>query len=362
MKWLNTLGLQMILLFTLILFVNSSLQAQQLPGTVIGTVYDDSTKDPLISTAVYLSGTTIGAASNSEGNFTIRQVPPGIYELSVRYLGYEQQNLKFEIQSGETINFGDIFLRVEPLVLGDVIVEAKRDQEWLDNYSLFKRSFLGQSKNADLTEIMNPGILEFSVDRSTNELIATAPAEIHIVNQSLGYELFTEIDTFRFNTRDDVGYNFHRTRFVELETADPIQQDIWNRNRNTTYNGSFSHFLKSLVNGTAADVFNIANGEITHVNTRRAAVYGGTLRTEQLVFLVETKREIPLIVFYQNHLRSEIQFTFLNVLLVDNYGNLMNPDEIILHGDWALERMADMLPTDKLINSSDGNVGLTESN
>ncbi len=362
MKWLHPLSLQMILLFTLILFVHTSLQAQQIPGTVTGTVYDDSTKDPLISTAVYLSGTTIGVASNSKGDFTIRNIPPGIYELLVRYLGYEQKNLKFEIKSGETINFGDIFLRVEPLVLDDVIVEAKRDQEWLDNYSLFKRTFLGESRNAKLTEIMNPEILEFSFDRSTNELIATAPSELHIVNQSLGYELFTELNTFRFDTINHFIFYFHRTRFVELETDDPNQQDIWNRNRNTTYSGSFSHFLKSLVDGTAADVFNIANGDITHVNTRRAAVYGGTLRTEQLVFLVETKREIPLIVYYQNQLRSEIQFTFLNVLLIDNYGNLMNPDKIILHGDWALERMADMLPTDKLINSSDGNVGFSETN
>lgn len=335
------------MLCTVLLFAHTSLHAQQSTGTVIGTVYDDSSKEPLISTTVFLSGTTIGAASNSEGEFTIRQVPPGIYELVVRYLGYKQQNMTFEIKSGETYNFGDIFLQVEPLNLGDVIVEARRDQGWLDNYSLFKRSFLGQSKNSESTEIMNPEILEFSVDRSTGELLATAPSELHMVNHSLGYELFTQLEVFRFDTRNDVGSTFHRTRFVELETDDPKQQDTWNQNRNATYNGSFRHFLYSLMNGTAEDDFNIVNGDITHVNTRRATVYGGTFRTEQMVFLVDTKRDIPLLVRDQKLQSSEIEFTFLKTLLVDRYGNLMNPHQVVLYGSWARERIADLLPTDK---------------
>lgn len=352
MEWLNKLSPQLILLFTLLLFVNPSLYAQEAPGTVIGTVYNASTNEPLISATIFLSGTTIGTASDTEGKFTLQQVPPGFYELVVRYIGFEQQMMTFEIDSGETTNFGDIFLRVEPVTLDDVIVEANRDDEW-HNYNLFKRSFLGQSENADLTEILNPEVLDFSIDPDTGELVATAQSEIHIMNHALGYELFTELESFRFETGDDIGYSFHQTRFIEMESEDPEQQEIWNQNRNTTYNGSFRHFLDSLVDGSVNDYFKIVNGDISLVNTRRATLHGSTRRIIQLVFLVETRRDKPLIVRDQNRQRSEIEFPSLKVLLVDIYGNLMNPHQVILYGNWALERMADLLPTDKHFSPSD---------
>jgi len=336
--------ISMVSIFFLIDLSNS--YAQRTTGSVSGTVIDTETNLPLISATIYLSGTTVGTTTNTEGLFVLNNVPAGIFELVVRYVGYEQLILPFEIETGVSRNFGELGLHVETFLLGDIVVEATRDQEWLDKLSLFKRSFIGQSSNADQTEIMNPEILEFTIDQRTGELLADADEDLHIINKSLGYELFTELDSFRFNTKNDNGYYYHRTRFNPLETDDPEQEEIWSMNRNNTYYGSLRHFLVSLTENRADDVFNIANGEVTHVNTRRASVYGGTVRTEQLVFLVETRRDIPLIVGYQNKLRSEIDFPFVNVILVDTYGNLMNPKQVVLYGDWAKERMADLLPSD----------------
>lgn len=353
MRILKKLILLFSLHFTLIFAVNSALLAQETTGTVRGNVFDEETSEPLISTAVYLSGTTIGVASDTEGEFILRNVPPGIYELVVRYVGYEQVTIPFEIKSGETIYFNDISLRYEAVIMDDVVVEARRDQEWLEHYSLFKRSFLGQSENAAHTEIMNPEILDFTIHQRTLDLIATAKSELHIVNHALGYELYTDLDSFSFDTNYDNGFYYHRTRFVELEPDDPQQQEMWEQNRQKTYNGSFKHFLSCLIDGSADEVFNIENGDVTHVNTRNARAYGSNIRTEQLVFLVETRRQIPLLVGYQDRLRSEIDFTSFNVLLVDRYGNLLNPNQVILYGDWALERMADLLPTNLQFTPSD---------
>ncbi|MEX0945459.1 MAG: carboxypeptidase-like regulatory domain-containing protein [Balneolaceae bacterium] len=331
------------ILIALFLLSTTNTNAQTSAGTVTGTVIDDESSLPLISAAIYLSGTTIGIASDSDGRFTLNNVPPGIYELVVRYVGYEQLILPFEIEAGGRKNFGELRLDIETFIFDDIVVEARRDLEWLEHYSLFKRSFLGQSENAGYTEIMNPEVLEFTVNRKTIDLVATAGAELHIINHALGYELFTELVSFSYDTKNDYGAYYHRTRFVEME---PEQQESWVNNRQKTFDGSFSHFLQSLINGTADEVFNIENGEVTHVNTRHASGYGSNIKTEQWVFLVETSRKTPLLVGYRNRLRSEIDFTSLSVLLVDNYGNLMNPHQVILYGDWALERMADLLPSD----------------
>lgn len=58
-------------------------------GTVRGFVYDKTTGEPIIFTNVVLKGTTIGAATDVNGYYSISKVPPGRYTLTVLYLGYD---------------------------------------------------------------------------------------------------------------------------------------------------------------------------------------------------------------------------------------------------------------------------------
>lgn len=76
MRILEKLILLFCLHFALIFVINTALFAQDRTGTIRGSVYDEETFEPLISTAVYLSGTTIGVASDTEGVFVLRNVSP----------------------------------------------------------------------------------------------------------------------------------------------------------------------------------------------------------------------------------------------------------------------------------------------
>jgi hypothetical protein len=64
-------------------------------GKISGRVYDKSTSEPLIGVNVVVEGTTLGASTNTNGDFIIDNLAPGKYTLTVSYIGY--RNLKANI-------------------------------------------------------------------------------------------------------------------------------------------------------------------------------------------------------------------------------------------------------------------------
>jgi len=73
------------------------------PGTIKGVVKDGYSGETLIGANVFIEGTSLGTVSNLEGEYTLRSVPPGTYELNVRYVGYHNVTVNVEVNSGETV-------------------------------------------------------------------------------------------------------------------------------------------------------------------------------------------------------------------------------------------------------------------
>jgi len=48
-------------------------------GKISGKVVDKETKEPLIGASVVIQGTTLGAATDINGNYVILNVPAGVY-------------------------------------------------------------------------------------------------------------------------------------------------------------------------------------------------------------------------------------------------------------------------------------------
>ena len=57
-------------------------------GKIAGTVADKETGEPFVGANVMIVGTTQGAASDANGNYTILYVPPGLYSVQVTAMGY----------------------------------------------------------------------------------------------------------------------------------------------------------------------------------------------------------------------------------------------------------------------------------
>ncbi|MBN1478882.1 TonB-dependent receptor [candidate division KSB1 bacterium] len=86
-KW--CFHIMLVLILVLPAIVNSGTT-----GKIVGKVVDSESGDVLPGVNVVVEGTTLGAASDLNGQFIIMRVPPGIYSVRAMMMGY--QNLKYE--------------------------------------------------------------------------------------------------------------------------------------------------------------------------------------------------------------------------------------------------------------------------
>ena len=63
-------------------------------GKIVGTVTDVKTGAPLIGANVIIEGTSLGTATDINGNILILNVDPGTYCIRTTYIGYQNQRLE----------------------------------------------------------------------------------------------------------------------------------------------------------------------------------------------------------------------------------------------------------------------------
>ena len=98
------------LIFLIFLLINISAFAAE--TSIEGTVKDAKTGEPLFGANVMLVGTSMGAATNMDGKYSISNVIPGAYSISATYIGYKSVKEKLVIKNGETVKFN---FQLEPV-------------------------------------------------------------------------------------------------------------------------------------------------------------------------------------------------------------------------------------------------------
>jgi hypothetical protein len=220
----------------------SAAQAQSRgTATLVGIVTDAETGDPLPGANVIIAGSTRGAAADENGRYELRNVPIGAQRLYVSVVGYEAgvQNLNLR-EPGIVVT--DFALAPDPVEIGEVVVEAERDEQWLRRFERFKEAFIGETPNAEQVEILNPEVISFSGRLSNLTAYAAEPLEIE--NQALGYRLTYFLKDFR-TTRS-------RTQWDGEPLFEPMEgtlqeQATWDRRRREAYLGSFHHLMLALL-------------------------------------------------------------------------------------------------------------------
>ena len=107
-----------------ILFLAVSNYAQE-NGSVYGKIVDANNGEELIGANLLLQGTTLGAASDLEGNYSIKSIPAGTYTLVASMIGYSKVTItNLEITIGKSLKL-DISLKSEAFETDEVLVTAK---------------------------------------------------------------------------------------------------------------------------------------------------------------------------------------------------------------------------------------------
>lgn len=78
------------------------------PGTIYGTVFDETSNEPIVGAIVKLESTNKGDETDEKGYFEIRNVPDGIYNITAYYIGFNAtkfSGVKMIKGKGLKINF-----------------------------------------------------------------------------------------------------------------------------------------------------------------------------------------------------------------------------------------------------------------
>ncbi len=91
-------------------------------GKIAGRVVDKNSGAPIPGANILVDGTTLGAAADLQGYYTILNVPPGIYRLKANMMGYGAvavREVRVEIDRTATV---DLALQEEALVGEEITV------------------------------------------------------------------------------------------------------------------------------------------------------------------------------------------------------------------------------------------------
>src|SRR6476620_5111320 len=95
------------------------------PSTIAGVVRD-STGAPIPDAEIVVRELTQGTRTNTRGEFSLRDVPPGAYQVWFRRLGYRSVDYNWEARPGERTEV-TVILHAIPRTLDPVVVRAEED-------------------------------------------------------------------------------------------------------------------------------------------------------------------------------------------------------------------------------------------
>ncbi len=320
-------------------------------GTITGVVSDSVSHLPLGDVNVFLASTTRGTTTGMDGRFRIDNIAPGFYRLVASHVGYHMVALEMQIDGDES---HVVNLRLGQRLLSEPEVEVivPRPEEWHRLFAIFRKEFLGESRNAEKTRILNPEVVNLGLNPVTKMVTATSDSPVLVENRSLGYMVSAEILTFEWSTDGEFGKYEIFPRFAPLRSQNVGVEASWEVNRRETYRGSQRHFFASLIAGTLSrEGFTVNTGSLM-------ALRGGTyhpLSPEDFsldrgaspgVWVLKFRNwwEVH---FQEGRFRLTSYFAIkTGTILIDGRGSLADPLGIDVVGDWTHNRVADMLPTE----------------
>jgi TonB-linked SusC/RagA family outer membrane protein len=111
---------------SLALLLATPLAAQQ-TGTVTGRVTEAGTERPISQAQINIVGTTLGAITNANGDYTVRAVPAGSHQLRILRVGYSERKLPVVVNGGQPTT-QNVALSAIPVSLAPVVTTATGEQ------------------------------------------------------------------------------------------------------------------------------------------------------------------------------------------------------------------------------------------
>ncbi|TKS57546.1 carboxypeptidase-like regulatory domain-containing protein [Mesohalobacter halotolerans] len=330
-----------VFLSLLILTFSQSTLAQQLTSKVV-----DENKKPLVGATVYFDGTTRGVITNLDGIFRIKK-PENLSEpiLVISYLGYETL---YENNLNNLKNTYQLKPNPENLDTVDLYASPFSREDMLE---VFEDNFLGKGRPARQCKILNlDDVIVYYVVKE-NTLYAKSMNPIIIKNNYLGYKIKFDLKDFqvKYSTKTLNEYYLKQSYYAGFSFFEDINPKK-SRRRQKIYESSLNKFFKSLIEdnldntkfvlgykGFAVrpeEIFGIKPLEndlsLIYLKSRVIKTFNSKYIPSKIT--LKHKRELSTLQFQKGHCR------------VDQFGNNLDIQNVLLIGDLSESKVAKMLP------------------
>jgi hypothetical protein len=356
-----------IFLFLFILFITPSF-SQSTHYVVSGKVIDKNSRLPLSGASVFAQNTTFGIATDGEGNFNLK-LPNGGYEIVITFTGYQTESVRISSAGSDDKNLQiEMVPKEKSLEEVSVVVSNEVKDGWQKYGLLFTENFVGKTKFSKQCTIKNPEVLKFFYSKKRNRLKVLANESLIVSNDALGYKISFAIDSFIYESANNVTQFAGYPLFEEMHgTAE--QQALWHENRIEAYEGSLLHFMRSLFSKNLEDEgfeiqFLVKNNEReTPIPLKN--IYGAlNYSKDDSTKTVEFKPNQPEIaVIYKSaepeeayaksdpNVKRDFQLSTLTIapgesIIIEENGYFFDQKDITTNDYWGFKKVGDMLPYD----------------
>ncbi len=348
----------------LLIILMGTLAGQSQHFSIIGRVVDSATKVPLTGASAFCPNTTYGSVCNADGLFYLK-LPQGGYDLMVSYTGYEKKLIRIsdDIKPTDTLQFE---LSKEQKTMEEVAVVASSEvaDGWNKYGNFFLTNFIGTSPNAEKCILKNPEVLHFYYTKKRNRLKVMSKEELLVYNESLGYLIKYQLDSFTYDYNNNISQFTGFPLFIEIDTTVEMRKQ-YVKNRARTYLGSRMHFMRSFYNGQVNEegfiveklddnprstesklISDLYNPE-TYVTDSGDVVVGWEGR-----YKISYKSVLPdkkFLAEFNLPANSRYQVTILNVndnFVIERNGYFYEQADLISNGYWAWKKLSELLPYD----------------
>ena len=331
--------------------------------TVTGMVMDSATREPLPLASVFCQNTTLGTATNKQGEFSLT-LKSGGYDLVFSYTGYQTQTIR--ITDNNKI---EVLMVKEDKSLGEVIIRNSNEvpNGWEKYGDFFVSNFIGSTPNAQQCKLLNPEVLKFYFSKRTNKLKVLAQEPILIANNALGYNLRYQLDSFIYYYNTSINSYRGYCLYTEMEGNDSLRR-VWANNRVKTYYGSKLQFMRSYYDSTLNDdgwiIEMLDENNPTKFNKVQdvydTTYYGAFDSTQQIeiwyprkISIIYTKRkpEPEYLKKYGLPKAVAVQISYIDLkdaIVIKENGYYYDQKDWINQGYFSWKNIADQLPYDYL--------------
>lgn len=356
---------------SMMLFQSSIAQATAEKGLLL----DKLTNQPIAGASVFINSSGIGTVSGSDGRFDLSKFIKAKFEypvLTIAVMGYETAT--YNLANAK----GDVVIYLNPLVreLETVTVYAAIKNGWEKYGREFIKSFLSYSEFSKLCTIENPEVLKFYYDANQNSLKVIARKPLIIQNNALGYKITYWLESFEHNFSTRILSYSGLTYYEDLIRPNKrkAQAARWILNRETAYEGSVMHFIRSVHAGTLASsgfivrrldkVEGNRKGRYSNVVDPKILVeadFSDTIENQKIIqfskylYVLYDKEleELPYLINLQPFKKpipapqtSIVQLVGTDAVQIFANGHLEPAISFFLDGYWSYEKLDKLLPLD----------------